>query len=637
MAVNKNFVVKNGLEVNNDLLLADSANQKVGIGTSVPNYTLHVLGGIGATEAYISGVTTLAATGGITTTGGDLYVGGDLFVKDDIVYDEVTGRNLNITGVATIGTLYASGVSTSFVSAVGIQSAGLAIGAGITQLNFIGAGNTFEAVGNTVNISIAGGGGGGGGGGAVSIGATAPTDASNGDLWYSINLARTFVWYDEEELGVGSSAFWVDAAPFNLTNKYVSRYGDTMVAGLGFTAGTVSNPTGYFVGDSDTGFYSPGADKFAIAAGGSQIIQADASTLGVSTNTNITGILTATNILADSISIGGQQPLTALAAVGLGTPIDPSSTEGLDVVYYTDRTVALGGTIIVPDSADIAYTPYGDVVVNAGEEFTVSEGDQFMADVLGIGSIGTGQNSPGGTIRADQFTARMAHAPRFPFGLHANTGIVTSTAGFDGDIVGSGATFTSINLPAGSVIAGSATSAIYTQEWILGADGTNNYTFSGNGFIGAENDPTIRLVRGQKYRFTNNMGAHPFRIQSTANGSTGTAYNDGITNNDVSNGTLIWDVQFDTPNVLYYQCTAHAGMGGIIYIVDAGVGISSAGGSIATNATNLNFVGAGNTFFYNSATNTVDVSIAGGGGGGSSDAKVTYFASGYGGRTVRTK
>ena len=310
MAVNKNFVVKNGLEVNNDLLLADSANQKVGIGTSVPNYTLHVLGGIGATEAYISGVTTLAATGGITTTGGNLYVGGDLFVKDDIVYDEVTGRNLNITGVATIANLKASGVSTSFVSAVGIQSAGLAIGAGITQLNFIGAGNTFEAVGNTVNVSIAGGGGGGGGGGAVSIGATAPTDPSNGDLWYSINLARTFVWYDESELGVGNSAFWVDAAPFNLTNKYVSKFGDNMVAGLGFTAGTAALPSGYIVGDRDTGFYSPGANQFAITAGGVQIINADSATLGVSTNTNVTGILTATNLVANSISIGGAEPLT---------------------------------------------------------------------------------------------------------------------------------------------------------------------------------------------------------------------------------------------------------------------------------------------------------------------------------------
>jgi hypothetical protein len=50
-----------------------------------------------------------------------------------------------------------SGVSTNFVTAVGIQSAGTVIGAGITQLNFIGAGNTFAVNGTTVNISIAGG------------------------------------------------------------------------------------------------------------------------------------------------------------------------------------------------------------------------------------------------------------------------------------------------------------------------------------------------------------------------------------------------------------------------------------------------------------------------------------------------
>ena len=65
------------------------------------------------------------------------------------------------------------------------------------------------------------------------------------------------------------------------------------------------------------------------------------------------------------------------------------------------------------------------------------------------------------------------------------------------------------------------------------------------------------------------MGAHPFRIQSTPNGSTGTQYNDGITNNDVSNGTLTWDVQFDAPNVLYYQCTAHPNMGGRINIINS--------------------------------------------------------------------
>ena len=56
MAVNKNFVVKNGLEVNNNLLVADIDTQKVGIGTSVSSYELHVLGGIGATDVHVTGV-----------------------------------------------------------------------------------------------------------------------------------------------------------------------------------------------------------------------------------------------------------------------------------------------------------------------------------------------------------------------------------------------------------------------------------------------------------------------------------------------------------------------------------------------------------------------------------------------------
>ena len=50
---------------------------------------------------------TLAGAGGITTTGGDFYVGGDLFVSDDITLD----TNLNILGIATIGTLAVTGVT----------------------------------------------------------------------------------------------------------------------------------------------------------------------------------------------------------------------------------------------------------------------------------------------------------------------------------------------------------------------------------------------------------------------------------------------------------------------------------------------------------------------------------------------
>ena len=56
-------------------------------------------------------------------------------------------------------------------------------------------------------------------------------------------------------------------------------------------------------------------------------------------------------------------------------------------------------------------------------------------------------------------------------------------------------------------------------------------------------------------------------------------------------------------------------------IVTAGggfnIGIQSAGVDIATGVvTALNFIGAGNTFAYDSTSKTVDISIAGGGGGG---------------------
>jgi hypothetical protein len=66
-----------------------------------------------STNLFTSGITTLSYNGGITTTGGDLYVDGDLYVTDDIILDELTARNANITGVATISTLGVTGLTTT--------------------------------------------------------------------------------------------------------------------------------------------------------------------------------------------------------------------------------------------------------------------------------------------------------------------------------------------------------------------------------------------------------------------------------------------------------------------------------------------------------------------------------------------
>ena len=100
----------------------------------------------------------------------------------------------------------------------------------------------------------------------------------------------------------------------------------------------------------------------------------------------------------------------------------------------------------------------------------------------------------------------------------------------------------------------------------VGASGTDHYTFQGEGLNGTVNDPTLYLTRGKTYRFEKGS-AHPLRIQSTA-GASGTAYNTGVTNNG-GTGTVIIEVQHDAPDVLYYQCTSHANMNGILYITGA--------------------------------------------------------------------
>ena len=142
------------------------------------------------------GISTLASSGGITTTGGDLFVGS------------------NVSAAGTVTALEYRKSDGSLVSgSIGIQSAGQLIGTGVTTLNFIGVGNTFvfnEAT-KTIDVSISGG-----GGGSISISTTTPAEPEPGDLWYSPDYGRIFIYYDESEVGYGTDAQWIDAAPFNM-------------------------------------------------------------------------------------------------------------------------------------------------------------------------------------------------------------------------------------------------------------------------------------------------------------------------------------------------------------------------------------------------------------------------------------
>ena len=193
MAVNKNFVVKNGLEVNEDLIVANATDSFVGVGTSTPNNTLHVFGGIGATDVRITGFSSfiqsvfVGASGttfavidtpgsnpqvGIGTdipaylldirsavsTGqtalyvqGDARITGDL-IADDITLDQANFTNINVTGFTTTSELVVGmGASVTGITTLGHLNRASA-GSGGTSVTFnpaAGIATNLQIIGNT--------------------------------------------------------------------------------------------------------------------------------------------------------------------------------------------------------------------------------------------------------------------------------------------------------------------------------------------------------------------------------------------------------------------------------------------------------------------------------------------------------
>ena len=102
------------------------------------------------------------------------------------------------------------------------------------------------------------------------------------------------------------------------------------------------------------------------------------------------------------------------------------------------------------------------------------------------------------------------------------------------------------------------------------ASGTDHFVFAGIGITaGIVNDPTLYLARGRVYEFVMQQGGtHPFRIQSTS-GTGGTPYPHGVSPDNSSgatSGVLRFEVPMNAPNTLFYQCTSHTNMVGILSV-----------------------------------------------------------------------
>ena len=111
---------------------------------------------------------------------------------------------------------------------------------------------------------------------------------------------------------------------------------------------------------------------------------------------------------------------------------------------------------------------------------------------------------------------------------------------------------------------GDGTDQSFATKYYVTANGTSAYRFAGPGVVNTTDNPTLFLQRGHTYLFENSTGAnHPFAIRYSSGGvAYGSTYLSGS-----NQGTQIFNVPFDAPASLVYQCTMHSGMVGTLTIV----------------------------------------------------------------------
>jgi hypothetical protein len=138
-------------------------------------------------------------------------------------------------------------------------------------------------------------------------------------------------------------------------------------------------------------------------------------------------------------------------------------------------------------------------------------------------------------------------------GINGATG-ATGVAGTNGINGATGAT--GVTGATGNIAASFNITANFSSDYFIGNSAD---------YIGGDNsDPVLYLHRGLTYTFVVNASNHPFRISTT---QFGPALVTGITNNDVSVGTLTFKVPMDAPSNLFYYCINHLAMSGTLIIV----------------------------------------------------------------------
>ena len=605
-------------------------------GNIVGDNSTNITGISGVTASTLTGTLQTAAQTNITSVGtlGSLTVSGNITANGNIVGDNAT----NISGVNQVTATTFSGSGASLTGLTGASAATYG-GASVSPQITVDANGRITGI---TNVSIAGGGG--GGGSSIIVQNSQSVIGAAGTIDFGTGLSVSAI-----TAGVATVTAAETDTLATVTGRGASTTNDVSVGKLTVDKG--GNTVGK-LDIEDKGTYSQiqfynnnGDPKVALKGVADNLyIEGGGGIIRLHTHANFSS--NGSVVLNDGGN-GGTDIEGTLNVTGVSTFQGNARCEG-DLRLLDARKLILGSDIITNDLEIYhggSLDNHGYVKSNNGNLYLASgnngavhlrgfntsnlivqqtsvqlkhSGNQKL-ETTSTGVTVTGNIDISGNI--DTVTDISCNSIVNNAGGGAtwslfNTGNATFSATVTANTFsGSGASLT--NLPAANLtgtlpaISGAnltnlpAPTPADTDVQVtydVSSNGSSAYRFTGPGYSGADDNPDIYLVRGQRYRFINGTGSsHPFRIQSD---TSGTAYTDGVSGSQ--SGTQDFNVQHDAPTHLYYQCTIHSGMLGNIYIVGEASGRL---GINAHNASTYTLVAGDAGKLVREATNSANITI----------------------------
>ena len=330
--------------------LGSTTTQTISVGNNAgtTGVTINPSGSLVATSSVVTKSTfyTDDSAGGNSTYSFGPSTDGLLISNASSTYPDITLTPYTGGFVISSGIVSATGFSTSggtssqflkadgsvdsstYISSIGISSAGTSIG-NATTLNFIGTGNTFAVNGNTIDISIEGGGGGGIG---TYFSEQQSTSSPN-----NVNYVSSFT-------GIGTT-----------TNI------DVAIVPKGNGSFSLSVPDGTTTGGNKRGVYAVDL----------QLSRSNADNVAAGRYSFIGGGVQ--NRIVDSGSFSWSSAIVA----GDGNSIDNSSASATVGGYFnqiekSNRSIVLGGSGSIIAASSMSYTTNSAIVGGSNNKITDS-------------------------------------------------------------------------------------------------------------------------------------------------------------------------------------------------------------------------------------------------------------------------